>query len=173
MTDKLIEALERIESKLKRAGAQVPIVNEGTVDSAIKSGLSIALMLVEDELKAARSQQEAAQELDAKAATDRFTVERHRNGWAIYTGRGNFHHGMNWGQLSECDEALAKRIESALNASPAPSESEARAWLYPIGGGRYAATTDESAARSASTDGSYHALVVGAALSASEKGEGL
>ena len=31
----------------------------------------------------------------------RFSVERHGNGWAIYTGRGNFHHGMNWGQLSE------------------------------------------------------------------------
>lgn len=45
----------------------------------------------------------------------RHTVERHGSGWAIYTGRNDSHHGLNWGQLSECDEGLAKRVELGLN----------------------------------------------------------
>lgn len=45
----------------------------------------------------------------------RHTVERHGSGWAIYTGRNASHHGLNWGQLSECNEGLAKRVELGLN----------------------------------------------------------
>jgi hypothetical protein len=36
--------------------------------------------------------------------------------------------------------------------------TEPVAWRYPIGGGRYAATTSEADARSASTDGTVEAL---------------
>ena len=39
-----------------------------------------------------------------------------------------------------------------------PDGAQPVAWRYPIGGGRYAATTNEADARSASTDGTVDAL---------------
>lgn len=81
--------------------------------------LAAAEAITEEEYEAL---QEAAQGSGYTAATEvqgtdaRYTVERHGSGWAIYTGRDLHHHGLNWGQLGECDEALAKRIQLALNA---------------------------------------------------------
>lgn len=48
MTD-IIKALERIAEKLKRAGARVPVEAKGTIESAMATGLSMALVLVEEE----------------------------------------------------------------------------------------------------------------------------
>lgn len=56
----------------------------------------------------------------APGAAGPYTVERHGSGWAIYSGRDQFHHGFNLGQLSECDESIAKRVEAALNAAGVP-----------------------------------------------------
>lgn len=43
-------ALERIAEKLKAAGAKIPIEVQGTIESGIRTGLSTALFLVEEEL---------------------------------------------------------------------------------------------------------------------------
>ena len=51
------------------------------------------------------------------ASFTRYTVERHGNGWAIYRGRDQMHHGLNLGHLTECAEDLPKTIERALNAN--------------------------------------------------------
>lgn len=59
----------------------------------------------------------------------RYTVERHGDGWAIYSGRDATHHGLNLGHLTECSADLATQIESALNAALARQE-EPVAWLY-------------------------------------------
>lgn len=81
--------------------------------------LAAAEAITEEEYEALQA---AEQSSGYTAATEvqgtdaRYTVERHGSGWAIYTGRDLHHHGLNWGQLSECDEALAKRIQLALNA---------------------------------------------------------
>lgn len=50
-----------------------------------------------------------------------FTVEPHGNGYAIYQGRDNFHHGLNLAILTECTPEFAKRIEFALNESAEPT----------------------------------------------------
>ena len=68
-----LPALNRIREKLTRAGARIPIDNQGTVDSAIKSGLSIAMMLVEDEitaLAASPSQQAGQAPAEGDCATE-------------------------------------------------------------------------------------------------------
>lgn len=44
------EVLVDLAEKLKKAGAKLPIENKGTMESAHKGGLSIALVLVEDAL---------------------------------------------------------------------------------------------------------------------------
>lgn len=44
-----IEALRGIEEKLLRAGAVLPVEVKGTIESAVKTGLSIALCLVVSE----------------------------------------------------------------------------------------------------------------------------
>jgi hypothetical protein len=65
MTMKLTEqwaalrALEKVEAKLKSAGAVLPIDVQGTPQSCVNSGLSIALLLVEQEI-AFWKQQEVA-----------------------------------------------------------------------------------------------------------------
>lgn len=49
----LREALPRISATLRRGGASLPAPdNDGTIDSAIRTGMSIALCVVEDELAA-------------------------------------------------------------------------------------------------------------------------
>lgn len=45
----IIKALERIAEKLKRAGARVPVETKGTIESAMAAGLSMALVLIEEE----------------------------------------------------------------------------------------------------------------------------
>jgi hypothetical protein len=46
----------------------------------------------------------------------KYTVERHGDGWAIYSGRDMRHHGLNLGCLTECEDYLPSLIEKALNA---------------------------------------------------------
>jgi hypothetical protein len=50
---------------------------------------------------------------------DRYTVERHGDGWAIYRGRSNTRHGYNLGYLKECSGDLPAIIEAALNTTAA------------------------------------------------------
>jgi hypothetical protein len=45
-----LTALKAIACQLRKAGATIPAENRGTIESAIKTGLSIALLLVEDAL---------------------------------------------------------------------------------------------------------------------------
>lgn len=45
----------------------------------------------------------------------KYSVEPHGDGYAIYLGRNKHLHGLNLGQLSGCDEELAKLIEDSLN----------------------------------------------------------
>lgn len=49
-----------------------------------------------------------------------YSVEPHGNGYAIYQGRDQFHHGLNLAHLTECTPEFSKRIESALNATREP-----------------------------------------------------
>ena len=51
MTDPDTTPLQRIRERLVRAGAAYPVTTEGTIESAIKTGLSIALVLVDEELE--------------------------------------------------------------------------------------------------------------------------
>ena len=53
-----------------------------------------------------------------------YTVEKHGDGFAIYTGRTPFHRGMNWGQLTECSEALATAVERGLNMLSAAPQAQ-------------------------------------------------
>jgi len=48
------EALERIREKLIRMGAKLPIDVKGTIESAMQSGYSLALLLVDEEIAALR-----------------------------------------------------------------------------------------------------------------------
>ena len=45
----------------------------------------------------------------------RYQVEPHGDGYAIYRGRDQSHHGLNLAHLTECTEEFAKQIEAALN----------------------------------------------------------
>jgi hypothetical protein len=45
------QALSDVAEQLKSAGAKLPVDNHGTIESAMNTGLSIALALVEDALK--------------------------------------------------------------------------------------------------------------------------
>jgi DNA-directed RNA polymerase alpha subunit len=49
-----MESLERIAGQLRSAGARLPVVTDGTIESAITTGLSIALCLIEMELSAGK-----------------------------------------------------------------------------------------------------------------------
>lgn len=51
-----MNALDRIAEKLRKAGAKLPVENKGTIESAMATGLSIALLLVEDEITAAAAE---------------------------------------------------------------------------------------------------------------------
>lgn len=46
-----LPALQRIKQKLERAGAKLPIESQGTAESAITAGMSMALLLVDDEIQ--------------------------------------------------------------------------------------------------------------------------
>ena len=79
------------------------------------------------------AQRTASTAAQPEAVARDWSVERHGNGWAIYRGRNESHHGWNLGQLTECDSRLPIVIERALNAAdrpaptPAPEGGEARA----------------------------------------------
>jgi hypothetical protein len=45
-----IAVLRKIQEQLKSAGAELPIENKGTIESAMTTGLSIALAIVEKEM---------------------------------------------------------------------------------------------------------------------------
>ena len=49
-----------------------------------------------------------------------YSVEPHGNGYAIYQGRDQFHHGLNLAHLTECTPEFSKRVEPALNAMHEP-----------------------------------------------------
>lgn len=50
-----LSALRRIETKLRATGATIPFGDHaGTIESAMRAGLSIALLLVLEEIDAAR-----------------------------------------------------------------------------------------------------------------------
>lgn len=49
-----------------------------------------------------------------------YTVEPHGNGYAIYQGRDNMHHGFNLAHLTECTKEFASKIETALNVANEP-----------------------------------------------------
>ena len=56
--DELAEALERVSNQLKQAGASIPAPeNKGTPESAIATGMSIALLLIEESLAKYRQPQ--------------------------------------------------------------------------------------------------------------------
>lgn len=60
--------LEEIAAKLRRAGASIPAPDpQGTIESAMKTGLSVALVLVDDAIRALKN--EAAQDKDAQQDT--------------------------------------------------------------------------------------------------------
>lgn len=52
-----IAALERIERRLREAGASLPVEVKGTIESAVNTGLSIALCLVVFEIEQIKDQQ--------------------------------------------------------------------------------------------------------------------
>jgi hypothetical protein len=63
MTDQL-SALHRIADKLRKAGATVPFPTmEGTIESSMRTGLSHALLLVEEEIEAAAQPVASAEDL--------------------------------------------------------------------------------------------------------------
>jgi len=47
-----VNALERVAEQLRRAGAKLPVENNGTIESAVNTGLSIALCVVLTEIEA-------------------------------------------------------------------------------------------------------------------------
>jgi len=57
---------------------------------------------------------------DASKKIDRYTVEPHGKGYAIYLGRDNKHHGANLAHLSECSPAFADQVQALLNGSYTP-----------------------------------------------------
>jgi hypothetical protein len=140
-TDDAAQAVDAAGSgTLKRRGGLVLVparMSKAMLDVTESEGwtwadlLAAAEAITEEEYEALQAEAQgsgytAATEVQGTGA--RYTVEKHGSGWAIYTGRDLHHHGLNWGQLSECDEALAKRIQLALNAwasstRPAPVDS--------------------------------------------------
>ncbi|MDP9992030.1 hypothetical protein J2W28_001058 [Variovorax boronicumulans] len=80
------------------------------------------------------------------------------------------------GDIDIGDSIRRTGLNLALAATQPNAAAEVVAWRYPLGGGRYAATTNERDARSASTDGSVDALGVihaapGAAIDAREQSQ--
>lgn len=62
--DELAEALQQVSNQLKQAGASVPAPeNKGTPESAIATGMSIALLLIEEAIAKHSQPQEEAPEL--------------------------------------------------------------------------------------------------------------
>jgi hypothetical protein len=55
---------------------------------------------------------------------DRYTVEPHGKGYAVYLGRDNEHHGANLAHLSECSPAFAAQVQALLNGSYTPQVNQ-------------------------------------------------
>jgi hypothetical protein len=55
---------------------------------------------------------------------DRYTVEPHGKGYAVYLGRDNKHHGANLAHLSECSPAFADQVQALLNGSYTPQVNQ-------------------------------------------------
>ena len=64
--------------------------------------------------------------------SERFTVEPHGSGYAIYRGRGADHHGENLGHVTECMPYLPKMLERALNAQERPEYNVDREFLVQL-----------------------------------------
>lgn len=52
---------------------------------------------------------------DTSKKVDKYTVEPHGKGYAVYLGRDSKHHGANLAHLSECSPAFANQIQALLN----------------------------------------------------------
>lgn len=48
----------------------------------------------------------------------RYSIEPHGDGYALYSGRDDMHHGFNLARITETTPDVLKRIEQALNAMP-------------------------------------------------------
>jgi hypothetical protein len=48
--------------------------------------------------------------------SNKYCIEKHGNGYAIYLGRGNHHHGMNLGHITEVSEETIAILNKALSA---------------------------------------------------------
>ena len=70
-----VEALRRIRDKLIRMGASLPIEVKGTIESAMTTGHSHALLLVEEEIALATSHQPAEQVSEPITAVERAKTE--------------------------------------------------------------------------------------------------
>ena len=46
---------------------------------------------------------------------DRYSIEQHGNGYALYFGRCQHRHGYNLAHITETSPDVIKRIETALN----------------------------------------------------------
>lgn len=90
------EALNKVATQLRNAGAEVPAINEGTIESAMRTGLSIALLLVETEMAAIESEfgpgflTQITGELAYHLAcgeyeSSMFLSNRRRNGWNCFS----------------------------------------------------------------------------------------
>lgn len=64
--------------------------------------------------------------------SERFTVEPHGSGYAIYRGRDADHHGENLGHVTECMPCLPRMLERALNAQERPEYNVDREFLVQL-----------------------------------------
>ena len=46
--------------------------------------------------------------------SNKYTIEKHGNGYALYYGRDMNHHGLNLAHITETTEATIKMLERAL-----------------------------------------------------------
>jgi hypothetical protein len=62
---------------------------------------------------------------DTSKMIDRYTVEPHGKGYAVYLGRDNKDNGANLAHLSECSPAFADQIQALLNGRYTPQANQA------------------------------------------------
>lgn len=56
--------------------------------------------------------------------SERYTIEQHGDGYALYVGRDESHHGYNLAHITEADTPTLNKIERALNEMVAKNASE-------------------------------------------------
>lgn len=112
------EALARIRDKLIQAGAQLPVEVAGTIDSAMRTGRSHALLLVEQEIAALAAQPSAPKDSAGPVRIDGATVYvlngRGANRWWAQVQPGQDDDGRRV-SVDECRH-VAQAIAAALVA---------------------------------------------------------